>query len=146
MSMQSLTCDGLDSPQPQRTVASRSRPQTRKPCVISYNAPEWALETTTCLGLGQDPSGLDHKFALCNICVKYWQKKLKCDIRNSSEEPTAGLPISYTWELRDNFCCRGSILISRPVFESPAQTTCVNELDFFVKSKNEIFVSYTKRR
>ena len=43
---------------------------------------------------------------------------------------TAGLPISYTWGLRHNFCCRGPILIPRPVLESPAQTTCVNVLVF----------------
>ena len=43
---------------------------------------------------------------------------------------TAGLPISLTWGLRHNFCCRGPILSPRPVLESSAQTTRVNVLDF----------------
>ena len=59
---------------------------------------------------------------------------------------TAGLPISYTWGLRHNFCCRGRILIPRPVLESQAQTTRVNVLDLFVKPKDGISVSYAKRR
>ena len=33
---------------------------------------------------------------------------------------TAGLPISCTWGLCHNFCCRGPILNPRPVLESPA--------------------------
>ena len=59
---------------------------------------------------------------------------------------TAGLPISLTWGLRHNFCCRGPILIPRPVLESPAQTTRGNVPDFFVRPKNGISASYTKRR
>ena len=45
---------------------------------------------------------------------------------------SAGLPISYTLELRNNFCRWGPILIPRPVLESPAQTTGGNVLDFFL--------------
>ena len=59
---------------------------------------------------------------------------------------TAGLPVSLTWGLRHNFCCRGPILIPRPVLEFPAQTTRGNVLDFFVKPKDGDSVSFTKRR
>ena len=59
---------------------------------------------------------------------------------------TAGLPISCTLGRCHNFCCRGPILIPRPVLEIPAQTTRGNVLDFFVKPKNGISVSFTKRR
>ena len=50
------------------------------------------------------------------------------------------------WDPCHNFCWRGPILIPRPVLESPAQTTRVNVLDFFVKPKNGISASFTKRR
>jgi len=59
---------------------------------------------------------------------------------------TAGLPISYTVGRRHNFCCRGPILIPRPDSETSAQTTRADVLDFFVKPKNRISASYTKRR
>ena len=59
---------------------------------------------------------------------------------------TAGLLISCTLGRCHNFCCRGPILIPRPVLEIPAQTTRGNVLDFFVKPKNGITVSFTKRR
>ena len=54
-------------------------------------------------------------------------------MRGSPNGATAGLPI-------------GPILIPRPVLGSPAQTTRVNVLDFFVKPKNGISASYAKRR
>ena len=63
-----------------------------------------------------------------------------------ADKHTAGLPISLTWGLRHNFCYRGPILIPRPDSETSAQTTCGNVLDFFVKPKNGISASYTKRR
>ena len=49
------------------------------------------------------------------------------------------------WDPCHNSCCRGPILIPSPVLESPVQTTRANVLDFFVKPKNGISVSYTKR-
>ena len=52
---------------------------------------------------------------------------------------TAGLPVRLTC------CCRGPILILGPVLEFSVQTTRVNVLDFFVKPKNKISASYTKR-
>ena len=58
-------------------------------------------------------------------------------INTSSGINTAGLPVSLTWGLRHNFCCRGLILIPVAVLESPAQTIRVNVLDFFVKPKTE---------
>ena len=42
-----------------------------------------------------------------------------------------------------NFCCRGPILIPRPVLKSPAQTTHDNILDFFVKHKNRFSASFS---
>ena len=65
---------------------------------------------------------------------------------NETNACTAGLPIRWTVGRRHKFCRRGQILIPRPVLESPAQTTRVNVLDFFVKPKNGISVSYIKRR
>ena len=59
---------------------------------------------------------------------------------------TAGLPISWTVGLLNNFCCRGPILIPRPDSETSTQITRGNVLDFFVKPKNGISASHTKRR
>ena len=42
----------------------------------------------------------------------------------------AGLPISWTWGLRHNFCWRCPILIPRPDSETSVQTTRVHVLDF----------------
>ena len=54
---------------------------------------------------------------------------------NSGVISTAGLPVSYTWGRRHNFCCRDPILITRrPVLESLSQTTRDNVLDFFCKT------------
>ena len=52
----------------------------------------------------------------------------------SCDSDTAGLLIICTVGRRHNFCCRGPILIPRPVLESPAQTTRVMLLDFFRKT------------
>ena len=59
---------------------------------------------------------------------------------------TVEMPIRYTVGRRHNFCCRGPILIPRPDSETSAQTTRVNVLGVFVKPKNGVSESYTKRR
>ena len=64
---------------------------------------------------------------------RYLYRRLQ---RLGTRTSTAGLPIRWTVRRRHNFCRRGPILNPRPVFEPPAQTTRVNVLDFFVKSKN----------
>ena len=67
-------------------------------------------------------------------------------IESQRKGSTAGLPISYTVGRRQNFCCRGPILIPRPDSETSAQTTRSFVLHFFVKPKNGISDFYTKRR
>ena len=77
------------------------------------------------------------------VCQKVCPEGSAASLARAS---TAGLPISCTLGHCHNFCCRGPILIPRPVLKSPAQTTCGNVLDFFVKPKNGISVSFAKSK
>ena len=77
-----------------------------------------------------------------------WENDDISELEVVNEQPKLvqpGLPISWTLGLLYNFCCRGPILIPRPDSETSAQTTRGNVLDFFVKPKNGISASYTKR-